>query len=839
MLQAHSKGNGFHKTRLNGEDGAHSTTRLEPPQLTDEICRLAAELRAGKIQERAGLEGFAPGEHDVLRSLNEGLDTLTAPLAVVIEFLGCLSQGKIPDKVTTAFAGDLDLTRTNLNACVDAMGGLLDIRNVQERLAVNDMSRQAAENYPGIFGELCRDSNAAQGRVKNAIRILKLIAVGDFKQDLETLEKVGKRSENDEFVPAFITVMQAIDALVADATTLSSAAVAGKLATRADAGRHRGEFRKVVEGVNATLDAVVGPLNVAAEYVDRISKGDLPPKITDHIQRRFQHIKNNLNQCIDALQRPDRRDDADVGRAQQGRHRRGDPDRELQRRLPRDGRGRQRDGARPHRGEEEGHGLHGRVRQGQFRRCPGAVPRQEGVHQRQHRAAARQHKRFIAEMNRMSDEHNKGDIDVAIPVEHFEGAYREMARGVNEMVGGHIPVKKKAMACVAEFGTGNFEAPLERFPGKKAFINDTIETGAHNLQGLITDTDLLARPHVDGKLATRADASKHGGDFRKIVEGVNQHAGRRDRTVAGRQPRAGETGGRRSYGGGGQRIRRRLWPAAHRGECPGYPGADRYPADWGQRHHPGFGSGGAQQGQPADERQRRGDRDPGQRGLGRREQVSKNVQTVATGGRRDERQHQGDRQERHRSRQGRHRRGQGRPRPPTPPSAKLGETSAEIGKVIKVITSIAQQTNLLALNATIEAARAGEAGKGFAVVANEVKELAKETAKATEDISQKIEAIQSDTKGAVEAIGRDQRDHQPDQRHPEHHRQRGRGADRHHQRDQPQRGGGGARQHRNRQEHHRRGGGGAQHHRRRQRDAKIGAGAGAHGRRTARPYRTI
>ena len=84
--------------------------------------------------------------------------------------------------------------------------------------------------------------------------------------------------------------------------------------------------------------------------------------------------------------------------------------------------------------------------------------------------------------------------------------------------------------------------------------------------------------------------------------------------------------------------------------------------------------------------------------------------------------------------------------------SKLGDSSTEIGNVIKVITSIAQQTNLLALNATIEAARAGEAGKGFAVVANEVKELAKETAKATEDISNKIEAIQSDTKAAVDAI---------------------------------------------------------------------------------------
>ena len=83
---------------------------------------------------------------------------------------------------------------------------------------------------------------------------------------------------------------------------------------------------------------------------------------------------------------------------------------------------------------------------------------------------------------------------------------------------------------------------------------------------------------------------------------------------------------------------------------------------------------------------------------------------------------------------------------------KLGESSAEIGQVIKVITSIAEQTNLLALNATIEAARAGEAGKGFAVVANEVKELANQTAKATEDISSKIEAIQADTQDAVAAI---------------------------------------------------------------------------------------
>jgi len=86
--------------------------------------------------------------------------------------------------------------------------------------------------------------------------------------------------------------------------------------------------------------------------------------------------------------------------------------------------------------------------------------------------------------------------------------------------------------------------------------------------------------------------------------------------------------------------------------------------------------------------------------------------------------------------------------------SQLGDSSAQIGTVVKVISSIAEQTNLLALNATIEAARAGDAGKGFAVVAGEVKDLAQETARATENISRQIETIQTDTQRAVTAIGK-------------------------------------------------------------------------------------
>src|ERR1700757_3398966 len=130
-------------------------------------------------------------------------------------------------------------------------------------------------------------------------------------------------------------------------------------------------------------------------------------------------------------------------------------------------------------------------------------------------------KSFIAEMVRMSTAHTAGDIDASIPTDKFEGAYRTMAEGVNEMVQGHITVKKKAMACIAEFGRGNFDAPLEKFPGKKAFINDTIEQVRTHLKALITDANLLVQAALEGRLTTRADAGKHGGDFRKIVEGVN------------------------------------------------------------------------------------------------------------------------------------------------------------------------------------------------------------------------------------------------------------------------------------------------------------------------------
>ncbi|AFV25182.1 methyl-accepting chemotaxis sensory transducer with Pas/Pac sensor [Methanolobus psychrophilus R15] len=316
--------------------------------------------------------------------------------------------------------------------------------------------------------------------------------------------------------------IDAVNALVADANMLSKAAVEGKLDTRADASKHQGDYRAIVEGVNNTLDSVIGPLNVAAEYVDRISHGEIPEKITDNYNGDFNEIKNNLNQCIDAV-------NALVA------------DANMLSKAAVEGKLDTRADASKHQGDYRAivEGVNNTLdsvigplnvaAEYVDRISHGEIPEKitdnyngdfneikNNLNQLMNELNS-----FVKEMNKMSREHNAGDIDVVMPEQEFSGVYAEMAKGVNDMVNGHIAVKKKAMACVKEFGEGNFEAPLEKFPGKKAFINNTIEEVRTNLKGLILDANMLSAAAIEGKLGTRADASKHKGDFKKIIEGVN------------------------------------------------------------------------------------------------------------------------------------------------------------------------------------------------------------------------------------------------------------------------------------------------------------------------------
>ena len=123
------------------------------------------------------------------------------------------------------------------------------------------------------------------------------MAAGNFGNTLA----LNQNDEIGKLAQSLRSMQSAVQAMISDAGVLSKAAVEGKLATRADAAKHQGDFRKIVQGVNDTLDAVIGPLNVAAKYVDDISRGAIPAKITDSYNGDFNTLKNNLNTCIDAV----------------------------------------------------------------------------------------------------------------------------------------------------------------------------------------------------------------------------------------------------------------------------------------------------------------------------------------------------------------------------------------------------------------------------------------------------------------------------------------------------------------------------------------------------------
>ena len=152
-------------------------------------------------------------------------------------------------------------------------------------------------NYRKIVEGVNNTLDAVIGPLNVAAEYIDRISKGDIP------EKITDEYKDDfnEIKNNLNVCIDAINKLVADAGTLVEDAIAGKLDTRADASKHHGDYQKIIEGVNKTLDAVIGPLNVAAEYIDRISKGDIPEKITDEYKGDFNEIKNNLNVCIDAI----------------------------------------------------------------------------------------------------------------------------------------------------------------------------------------------------------------------------------------------------------------------------------------------------------------------------------------------------------------------------------------------------------------------------------------------------------------------------------------------------------------------------------------------------------
>lgn len=312
-------------------------------------------------------------------------------------------------------------------------------------------------------------------------------------------------------------------------------------------------------------------------------------------------------------------------------------------------------------------------------------------------------KGIVDSVNWVNAEHEKGNIDMTLRADMFKGQFSILADSINHIVAGHISLNEKAMACVQAFGDGNFDAPLETFPGQKAKINQTIEQVRRNLKALNADAQMLAEAAKEGRVTVRANAERHPGDYRKIVQGMNNTLDMIVGPVLTVKAAAESIHmAAREIAQGNADLSRRTEDQAANLEKTA-ASMDELSTTVKQN---------AENARQANH-------------------LAAQASTVAVKG--------GD-----------------AVNTVVHTMSDINASARKIEDIISVIDSIAFQTNILALNAAVEAARAGEQGRGFAVVAAEVGNLAQRSSVAAREIKELInDSVNKTAEGSrqVEAAG--------------------------------------------------------------------------------------
>lgn len=271
--------------------------------LQKELLRLTEASKDGQLSERGKPDQFRGAYAEIVRGVNSMLDAILVPIGEGNRILAQISMGKIDELIAHTYKGDHE----KMKQAVNNVGGV--VQNLQKELMrLIDASREGQladrgkpEQFQGAYAEIIRGVNAMLDAILLPIgegnRILAQISGGKI-EEMITQNYKGDHEKMKQAVNNVGTVLQGLQR---ELGRLTNASKEGKLAERGNTEQFHGAYAEIVRGVNAILDAVINPLNVAANYVDRISKGDLPPQITDTYHGEFNTIKNNLNTLIGAM----------------------------------------------------------------------------------------------------------------------------------------------------------------------------------------------------------------------------------------------------------------------------------------------------------------------------------------------------------------------------------------------------------------------------------------------------------------------------------------------------------------------------------------------------------
>ena len=268
-----------------------------------EARQLTAAVAEGRLDARAEAAGLAVDFREVVHGMNEVMDAFVGPIRVTAERLERISRGEVPPKLGDDYRGDFNAIKDALNRSIDALGALLADAEALARAGAEGRLSARAEpaRHQGSFRRVVEGMNgtldAVTAPIRTAGQVLDGIARGDLPPPL-TLSWPGDFAKLHDDLN---TANRAIRALVGDVQALAEAGVEGRLSARADASCHQGDYRRVVEGMNRTLDAVTGPIQVTRVVVDCLSHGDVPPPVPDAWPGDFAHLRDDLNGCISAI----------------------------------------------------------------------------------------------------------------------------------------------------------------------------------------------------------------------------------------------------------------------------------------------------------------------------------------------------------------------------------------------------------------------------------------------------------------------------------------------------------------------------------------------------------